>query len=85
MMTKAEFYEKHGAVEVTFSSYYKFTFTYAAILPDGSRLTCRYGGNAEEIYRHEVVAGNTETVLSLQPFEGAVYKDGEQVESFYDY
>jgi hypothetical protein len=36
-MTRAEFYAKYGDVEVTFSSYYKFTFTYAATLPDGKR------------------------------------------------
>lgn len=84
-MTRQEFYEKYGGVKVTFSSYYKFTFTYAAKLPDGSRLTCGYGGNSADIYRHEVGTDNEETVSSLQPYEGCVYQDGKEVEGFYDY
>ena len=84
-MTRAEFYAKYGDVQVTFSSYYKYTFTYAATLPDGKRLTVGYGGNSDEIYRHEVSASCAETVSSLQPFTGAVYAGTDEVEGFYDY
>jgi len=84
-MTRAEFYAKYGDVEVTFSSYYKYTFTYAATLPDGKRLTVGYGGNSDEIYRHEVATGCAEKVSSLEPYTGAVYEGTEEVEGFYDY
>ncbi len=84
-MTRQEFYDKYGSVKVKFSSYHKYTFTYEATLPDGSRLTCWYGGNSDDIYQHEVGANSEETVSSLQPHIGAVYQGGKEVESFYDY
>ena len=84
-MTRAEFYAKYGDVEVTFSDYYKYTFTYAATLPDGKRLTVGYGGNSDEIYRHEVAANGVETVNGLQPYTGTVYEGTEEVEGFYEY
>lgn len=84
-MTRQEFYEKYGSVKLKFSHYYKYTFTYAADLPDGKRLTCGYGGNSDDIYRHEVSVDGEETVSSLQPHEGGVYENGKEVEGFYDY
>ena len=84
-LTRAEFYAKYGDVEVTFSDYYKYTFTYAATLPDGKRLTVGYGGNSDEIYRHEVAANGVETVSGLQPYTGTVYEGTEEVEGFYEY
>jgi len=84
-MTRAEFYAKYGDVEVTFTSYYKYTFTYAATLPDGKRLTVGYGGSHDEIYRHEVTTSCAEKVSSLQPYTGAVYEGTDEVEGFYDF
>ena len=84
-MTRQEFYEKYGSVKVKFSSYYKYKFNYMATLPDGKVLTCRYGGDSHDIYRHEVNVNSEETVNSLQPYEGVVIQDGKEVEGFYDY
>ena len=84
-MTRQEFYEKHGSAKVKFSSYYKYTFTYAATLPDGKTISCEYGGNNEDIYRHEVNVDSEETVNSLQPFAGSIYEGDNLIESFYDY
>lgn len=84
-MTRNEFYEKYGNVVVRFKSYYKYTFNFEGKLPDGSTLTCSYGGNSDEIYRYEVSVDGEETVMSLSPYAGYVYKDGVKVESFYDY
>lgn len=84
-MTRAEFYAKYGDVEVTFSRYYKFTFTYEAMLPDGKLLSVGFGGNRDEIYRHEVTTGCVVKVSSLEPYTGTVYEGTEEVEGFYDY
>lgn len=84
-MTRQEFYEKYGGVKVKFSSYYKYKFIYAVTLPDGKRLTCGYGGDSDQIYRHEVDVDKEETVSSLQPDEGAVFQDDKKIEGFYDY
>lgn len=84
-MTRAEFYAKYGDVEVEFSHYYKFTFHYVATLPDRKRLTVQYGGDSDQIYSHEAGTNIVETVFGLQPYAGAVYENGEEIESFYDY
>ena len=84
-MTRSEFYAKYGSVEVVFSSYYKYTFTYKATLPDGSVLTCGYGGDSGSIYRHSVEAHNKETVATLLPYMGSIYLNGQEVEGFYDF
>lgn len=86
-MTRSEFYAKYGSVKVKFCEYYKFTFTYEADLPDGNRLACGYGGNAEEIYRFNCGADDETTVDDLQPYTGAVYSmgSGNEIEGFYDY
>lgn len=84
-MTKEEFYAKYGDVVVAFSSYFKYTFTYSATLPDGKILTVYYGGNSDDIYKHECFVGRNITVLELEPYAGCVYRGAEEMESFYDY
>lgn len=85
-MTRDEFYEKYGDVKVKFSDYYKYTFTYTGNLPDGGRISVDYGGNAEQIYRHEVSANCEETVSSIEPYSGTAYDaDRNVVDQFYDY
>lgn len=49
-----EFLEKYGDVLVTFSSYYKYCFTYRGVMPDGSDLICHKGDSIDSIYRLEV-------------------------------
>lgn len=84
-MTREDFYAKYGGVEVVFSSYFKYTFTYTATLADGKRLFVYFGGNSDDIYRHECQSDSALTVLSLQPYAGCVYDGTEERESFYDY
>ena len=84
-MTREEFYAKYGDVKVKFSRYYKYTFTYEGMLKNGDAIVVGYGGNSSDIYRHEVAEGHEETLSLLYPHEGAVYRDGKEIESFYDY
>ena len=85
-MTRAEFYAKYGNIKVQFSSYYKYTFNFAAIMEDGGRILVGYGGNHDAIYKFRVEPESTMTISDLQPFEGYVTgKSGEEVDSFYDY
>jgi hypothetical protein len=84
-MTRQEFYDKYGDVKVKFTNYFKYTFTYSALLPDGKLLTVGYGGDSADIYRHEVGADNEESVITLQPYKGSIYKDDKEIEGFYDY
>ncbi len=84
-MTYNEFIEKYGDVKVKFSSYYKYIFTFRAVLPNDSILTVSVGGDSSDIYRMEVNANDEDTVRSLEPYAGAVYNNGKEFESFYEY
>lgn len=84
-MTREEFCEKYGDVKVKFSDYYKYTFNYTGELPDGGTISVGYGGNFDDIYRHEVVANVEQTISSLYPYTGTAYdKDGNVIDEFYD-
>jgi hypothetical protein len=83
--TRDEFNSKYGDIEVTFSSYYKYTFTYEATLPDGKKLTISCGGNHYDIYRHEVICGRAEKVSKLQFYEANVYEGANRLDWYYDY
>ena len=82
-ISQEEFIKKYGEVEVDFSSYYKYTFTYSGTLPDGRTICVRVGGDSSDIYRFEVVAGESTPIACLDPISGSVYEDGKAVEEFY--
>lgn len=84
-MTRDEFMNNYGHVVVKFKSYWKYTFHYEGKMDDGSTLTASYGGNSDDIYRHEVGADSLESLHSLCPYACEVFdKDGKEQESFYD-
>jgi len=84
-MTKEEFIKKYGDVKVRFFDYYKYVFTFKAMLPDGNKLICSVGGDADDIYKLEV-SDEEISVRELDPNSGMVYsKDGVILGSFYDW
>lgn len=52
-MTREEFLAKYGEVLVTFSSYYKYCFTFGSYKPPFLMVT--FGGAAGDIYKFEVI------------------------------
>lgn len=85
-MTQQKFIEKYGDVKVKFSSYYKYTFTYTGTLHDGGTISIGFGGNADDIYRCDVIPDKEETVRFIYPYTGKVYdNDGQVIDEFYDY
>lgn len=84
-MTRTEFLNKYGDINVVFTDYYKYTFNYKFDFGDGSYLTVSVGGDPDEIYRESVVAGEECSVSSLYPYKGYLVKDNETTEGFYDY
>lgn len=85
-MTKEEFLQKYGDVEVIFEHYYKYTFSFSATLPDGSKLSVDIGGVVSDIYKKDICANSPEKVSILDPCSGSVYdKTGKEVDSFYEY
>ena len=83
-MERKKFLEKYGNVMVKFDEYYKYVFTFSAEIEEGI-ISVSVGGNSEEIYRFSVSANEECSISSLGPFEGSIYKDGQEVTGFYDY
>jgi hypothetical protein len=83
-MSYEEFIETYGDIVVTFSSYYKYCFRYAATLENGNRLTVEIGGDTTDIYRLEVYNNESLTIRDLEPMGGWMSdKDGVSIENFY--
>ena len=52
-MTELEVKKFFDGVELSFSSYYKYTFTYIGI-KDGIEVVVEYGGDSDDIYHLEM-------------------------------
>ena len=84
-ISKQDFLDKYGDIEVTFSSYYKYSFTFKGTTDAGEELYVSIGGDSDEIYRMEIMADDPESVRSLDPYQGSVRIGGELIERFYDF
>lgn len=86
MMTKAEFLQMYGDIEVSFESYYKYSFTFRGVTSEGHVVVVSVGDSADDIYRLEV-GTEKKSVKSLDPSSGQVYISGnpDPIHSFYDY
>ena len=69
-VSKEEFLEKYGNVEVVFSFYYKYSFVFEATLAHGKTLYVSVGGDGDDIYRLEV-DNKPITVRALNPRAGS--------------
>jgi hypothetical protein len=74
-MEYSQVLEKYGEVELEFSSYYKYSFTYVGETEEGEKVKAVAGGNKNSVYRQEFNA--EETVQSL-PFT-RLEVNGEEV------
>ncbi len=74
MLNYEELEEKYGDVEVIFTSYYKYSFTFRN---DDEKLTAIAGGMADDVYRFTVIADEKYKVMDLPV--SAIYVDGEEV------
>lgn len=62
-MTKEEVLEKYGDVPLIFDHYYKFVFTFAALVAEGTVLRVSVGGGSDDIYKM-MVDSNTSVKLN---------------------
>lgn len=86
-MTKDEFLDTYKNVEVSFTEYYKYTFTFRGISENGDTIECSCGGTSEEIYRFEVISGKRIPIsdLKLDLYKGIVFRDGKEIDDFYEW
>jgi hypothetical protein len=88
--TRADFIERFGDIELAFSSYYKYTFTYTGegtdpVTGETVKVSIGYGGTADDIYRYEVSVNDRVTVRDLDGYNGyATLPDGTQF-TYYDF
>lgn len=87
-MTKEKFIEKYGDILVTFTDYYKYTFTFKGTTRDGKTIVVDVGTDSDSIYRFEVAAGVPKTIRDLDPYSGQVVESTDPYrmgDSFYEY
>ncbi len=86
-ITRKEFNELYGDVEVVFNSYYKFTFEFRGVTKNHETLSISFGGCSDDIYKEEIEAGEKVKVKDIEATYGTVYADDDctdVVNSFYD-
>jgi hypothetical protein len=87
MLTKEQVIEKYGDIELPFSSYYKYSFSYSTTLDDGTVIYGSYGGCPDDIYRHQVLKDDVITVKYFEDYLNTltIKKDHEILFKYYDY
>lgn len=83
-ISRKEFLERYGDMMVEFHSYYKYSFTFKRKMDNGSVLSVEVGGNHDDIYRFDVVAGMKFPVKQLDPVSGSIHMGKEEIVSFCD-
>ena len=87
-ISRKEFLEKYDGMHLTFYRYYKYTFTFRGTDDDGTVVHVSRGGNADDIYRDDVMYDSVAFIDASCEWEwnkGTAYKDGAEIERFYYY
>ena len=84
-MNRTELYKNYGEVELVFTSYYKYSFSFVGANEEGAVIIASYGGSADDIYRFEVEANKKYLLKNLEPDYVVVKKDGEDVDKFVEF
>ena len=82
VLDKEQILERYGNVKLEFDSYYKYTFTFAGVAEDGAQVSASIGGDSRDIYRMEVSADCTDTLIGLGAECANVTLNGRQVGSY---
>ena len=79
-MTKEEFDAKYGDSKVYFKWYYKYSFGFEGVGPEGESIAAIQGGDRDDIYRYEVHAGIPKQIVSADDWSSVkAYKDGQLI------
>jgi len=84
MLTDEDVLERYGEIDLTFTSYYKYVFSYIGSAPAGVTIHADYGGDADDIYRHAVGNNDKQKVgLPSESWNRLVIKKGDEI--IYEY
>lgn len=78
-LTEEQFKEKYGEVEVVFSSYFKYTFSFTGNCEEGE-VRVMVGGSSDAIYRFNVTADEEVKVRDLDFSYATVNKSGKLID-----
>lgn len=67
-MTYEDFSRLYDEVPLTFSDYYKFTFTFAGHARDHTFITAKYGGEPDRIYKMKIIENDVKTLRHSRPY-----------------
>ena len=84
-ISKTEFNELYGDVEVKFNSYYKFTFEFRGETKTFETISISFGGGADDIYKESIEAGETVKVKDIDGRYATVYTDSTCLEVVHSY
>lgn len=89
-ITREQFVERFGHIQVQFSSYYKFEFTFCGVGRDSETgeevaVLVSLGGSSDAIYRQDITADEVLRVEHGDWFKGSANVPSEGEVEFYDY
>lgn len=87
-MSKHEFFDEYGDVEVSFGDYYKYIFSFYGDTEEDGKMKIDVGGDRETIYKYSVSASHSAPASAIkdQAMSGYVFdENGEVVRYFVDY
>ena len=85
MMTEEQVMDKFKNCLLKFDHYYKYTFSFVGYTNDGYKITCRYGGSSEDIYRYDVSATAELRFTELDEWNSVEVHNGKNERVFSHY
>lgn len=86
MITREEAEKLYNEVDVKFTNYYKYSFTFEGEANDGSKITTTFGGRAEDIYRYDLSHDEEYTFDNCDEWHSVnITKDGKTIFDWDDY
>ena len=84
-ISRTEFNELYGDVEVEFNSYYKYTFEFRGETKTFEPVSISFGGCSDEIYKESIEAGEKVKVRDIEGKYATVYTDDTCTEVVHSY
>lgn len=86
MISNDEFNNRYANTVLAFKHYWKYTFTFEGTAEDGAKITAKWGGHSDAIYRYEVTP---DTKFDVDHYDCWNYikveKDGQTIYTFTDW
>ena len=82
ILSYEELLSQYGDIELKFSSYFKYSFTFTGQIGD-IRIEATIGGSSDDIYRLDIDADQIMTIRMLDARMVSIYKGGQLIAEYY--